>query len=201
MKIIGLTGGIACGKSNLSAALLRAGYAVIDADAISRALTASGGAALSALRDAFGDSIFSGAELDRRALSSIVFSDADALNRLNAILHPMIFDEINRQIELCSAQGLPIVFLDIPLLYETHAEALCDAVICAYIPQYIQLARLMTRDGISRASALRKIRSQLSSAEKKRRATYVIDTRGTREQSASKVLELARRLTGTGETE
>ena len=73
MKIIGLTGGIACGKSNLSAALLRAGYAVIDADAISRALTASGGAALSALRDAFGDSIFGRRTRPARAIVHRLF--------------------------------------------------------------------------------------------------------------------------------
>ena len=96
--VIGLTGGIACGKSNLSKALKANGVPVIDADEISRALTARCGAALPAIRERFGDRVFDGDELNRRALSDIVFSDPKERDALNRILHPMVLDEIHRQI-------------------------------------------------------------------------------------------------------
>ena len=91
---IGLTGSIACGKSTVSAYLRELGYPVVDADAISHALTAPGGAALDAIRAAFGDAVFDGEALSRRALGSLVFSDPHMRERLNAILHPMILSEI-----------------------------------------------------------------------------------------------------------
>ena len=101
---IGLTGSIACGKSTVAAYLHSLGYAIVDADAISRALTAPGGAALPALRDAFGSSIFTGDALDRRALGALVFADSTQRTRLNAILHPLICEEIIARLE---AEGIP----------------------------------------------------------------------------------------------
>ena len=92
--VIGLTGGIACGKSNISDKLSSLGGQVIDADRISRALTAPGGAALPGIRAAFGDRFFPGGALDRRALGALVFSDPEALNRLNELTHPLILEEI-----------------------------------------------------------------------------------------------------------
>ncbi|NLG57841.1 MAG: dephospho-CoA kinase, partial [Clostridiales bacterium] len=95
--LIGLTGGIACGKSNLTSALLSVGAVVIDADEISRALTAPGGQALPAIRAAFGDEVFEGEALNRQKLAGLVFFDAQALKKLNAITHPLIFAEMDRQ--------------------------------------------------------------------------------------------------------
>ena len=95
--VIGLTGGIACGKTNLTRALLAAGAPVIDADEISRSLTASGGSALPAIRAAWGDRVFDGEELNRRALSDIVFKDPEERKKLNAILHPLIFSRIRQE--------------------------------------------------------------------------------------------------------
>lgn len=95
---IGLTGSIACGKSTVSQHLKQKGCQIVDADAISRALTAEGGAALPEIRKAFGDGVFSGAALDRAKLGQLVFADAQKRETLNAILHPMILAEIRRQL-------------------------------------------------------------------------------------------------------
>ena len=186
--VIGLTGGIACGKSNLSAALKKAGAPVIDADEISRALTAPGGAALPAIRAAWGDGVFRSGELDRQALAQAVFASEEERRRLNAILHPMIFAELRRQLE--AARG-PAV-MDVPLLYETGLDAWCDEVWCAYVPQKEQIVRLRKRSGLTRAQALARIRSQMPALEKRRRADRVIRTDGSKEESAAKALQLWR---------
>lgn len=196
-RVIGLTGGIACGKTNLSNALRAHGVRVIDADEISRALTAEGGAALPAIRAAFGDEVFSGGALDRRALGQMVFGDEEKLRRLNDILHPMIFEAMRREME--AAQGEHVV-LDVPLLYETGLDAWCDEVWCAWTPQKDQLRRLMKRDGLTRKEALRRIRTQLSPREKARRAKQVIRTDGSKETSASIVLSLWQQIEEKGET-
>ena len=196
-RVIGLTGGIACGKTNLSNALRAHGVRVIDADEISRALTAEGGAALPAIRAAFGDEVFSGDALDRRALGQMVFGDEEKLRRLNDILHPMIFEAMRREME--AAQGEHVV-LDVPLLYETGLDAWCDEVWCAWTPQKDQLRRLMKRDGLTRKEALRRIRTQLSPREKARRAKQVIRTDGSKETSASIVLSLWQQIEEKGET-
>ena len=103
---IGLTGSIACGKSTVSQHLKQKGCQIVDADAISRALTADGGAALPEIRKAFGDGVFSGAALDRAKLGQLVFADAQKRETLNAILHPMILAEIRRQNRILARKGI-----------------------------------------------------------------------------------------------
>ena len=186
--VIGLTGGIACGKSNISRALRAEGAFIADADEISHELTASGGKALPLIREAFGDSVFRGEELDRRALADTVFSDSEKRNKLNAILHPMIFSELRERLEL--HDGVSV--LEAPLLYECGLENECDEVWCAYIPQEEQVKRVMKRDSVSHAQALARIRSQMPALEKARRADRVIRTSGTKEESARQVLGLWR---------
>jgi len=196
-RVIGLTGGIACGKTNLSNALRGRGVTVIDADEISRALTAEGGEALPAIRAAFGDGVFAGEKLDRRALGSAVFGDKEKLRRLNSILHPLIFARMREEL---AAAGDRNVVLDVPLLYETGLDQWCDEVWCAYATQKEQLQRLMKRDGLTRAEALRRIRNQMPTREKARRATKVIRTDGSKETSASIVLSLWQQIEDKGET-
>lgn len=172
---IGLTGSIACGKSTVAAYLHSLGYAIVDADAISRALTAPGGAALPALRDAFGSSIFTGDALDRRALGALVFADPTQRTRLNAILHPLICEEIIARLNALDAPDR-IVFGDIPLLYECGLETHVDRVWVVCASADVQLARLMARDILSREQALQRIAAQMPLSEKRRRADACIDT-------------------------
>lgn len=188
--ILGLTGGIATGKSHLSGVLGSLGARVVDADRISRELTAPGGAALPLIRDSFGDGYVRDGVLDRKALGRLVFGDADALTRLNGITHPLIFEEMHRQIGDAELEGIPVVILDVPLLYETGLDVLCDEVWCAWVPRAVQLSRLMVRDGLTRVEAGDRIRSQMSAWEKRRRADRFIDTRGTMEESAGKVIKM-----------
>ncbi len=188
MRIIGLTGSIACGKSNVSATLAELGAAVIDGDVLSRRLTAPGGAALPAIRAAFGDGVFLPDDtLDRRALGAAVFGHEENRRQLNAILHPMIIDLTRREIEAARLAGAPLCVLDMPLLYEAGMDSLCDRVWCVWIPRETQLQRLMARDGFTREEAESRLRSQLSADEKAARAHVVIDTSGSIEYTKSMI--------------
>lgn len=184
-KIIGLTGGIACGKTNLTDALREAGERICDADEISRSLTAEGGEALPKVREAFGDGVFEGERLNRRALAQRIFASAEERKKLESILHPLILGRIREAVR--TAEGR--LFLCAPLLYECGLETLCDSVWCAYIPEEEQIRRLRERDGISREQALAKVRSQMPAAEKAARADLVIRTDGTPEESRALVLK------------
>ena len=184
--VIGLTGGIACGKTNLTDALKDHGAAVIDADEVSRALTAPGGEALASIRSVFGDSVFLGDDLDRRALGGIVFSDPEQRKLLEDILHPMIRDRISFLLD--RAEG--IVFLSAPLLFECGYDKICDEVWCAYVPKKEQLRRLTARDRLTRAEALERIGSQWPALRKARLSDVVIRTDGTPEESAEKAAGL-----------
>jgi len=187
--IIGLTGGIAAGKSNLARALREAGVTVIDADAISHGLTAPRGPALPDIRRAFGEGVFApDGTLDRRALGAAVFGNPQALARLNAIMHPLVLAEIRRQIEAHADQ--PALVIDVPLLYEVGWHVYCDEEWCAWATPRVQVRRIMRRDGHSLMAAIRRVRSQMPIGRKRRRADHVIDTTGTRQQSARKALRL-----------
>jgi dephospho-CoA kinase len=185
--IIGLTGGIASGKSNLTKALRTAGAPVFDADEISHALTAADGAALPAIRAEFGSGVFLDGVLDRHALADIVFSDAAARSRLENIIHPLVIARIKA---MTAVSESPAVIWDVPLLYESGMDAECDEIWCAYAPQKEQAARIMRRYGISRAKAMQRIKSQMPARTKAGRADHMIRTMGTKEESAQKVLAL-----------
>ena len=188
--IIGLTGGIASGKSIISRALKGQGAVVIDADEISRSLTAGEGQALFEIRKSFGDAVFDGDTLSRKRLGDLVFRDKEKLNELNSILHPLIAQRVDELIQQHAEEKALI--LDVPLLFETGWDSLCDEVWCTYVPFRTQVRRLMGRDEHSLVHAIRRIRSQMPSREKCRRSDSCIHTGGTREQSAKKALALWR---------
>ena len=177
MKIIALTGGIACGKSTLAEMLRDLGAPVIDADAISRSLTAPGGKALPALREAFGGEVFQdGQTLNRAALAARVFQDPEQLRKLNAVTHPLIIAQMKSEIERCRKSGAPVVVLDVPLLFETGLDRLADETVCVSAPLPVQLKRLMTRNGLTEEQAMRRIQSQLPLCVKEKLADRTIST-------------------------
>lgn len=188
---IGLTGSIACGKTTVSEYLRQLGYTVVDADAISHALTAPGGAALPALRAAFGDSVFDGDALDRRALGRRVFADPAERARLDALLHPMILAEIDAQLTALDAPNR-LIFADIPLLYECGMENSFDRVWVLSAPRSMQIDRLISRDGLSAHEAAQRIDAQMPLCEKERRADSVIHTDGSVEQTQGQIRALLR---------
>lgn len=190
---IGLTGSIACGKSTVSAYLASLGCAIVDADAISRALTADGGAALPAVRQAFGDSVFRGKSLDRRALGQLVFSDSQKRDELNAILHPLILREITRQLDAFDAPER-LVIGDIPLLYECGMQTLFDAVWVVSVPRGNTDSATCSARRARRTQAERRIDAQMPLAQKEQLADAVIHTDGTIEQTQRQIDALLCRL-------
>lgn len=190
MVVIGLTGGIATGKSTLAHALRTLGAPVLDADAFSRQATAENGKALPAILAQFGQAVFEApGRLDRRALGELVFSDAKARRALESMVHPIVNHEISQALAHLKNEGAPAAVLDVPLLYEAGMEALADEVWVAYLPLELQVERLMARDRMSHAQAMLRIESQMPMAEKLRRADIILPTTGARAQSAEMIRE------------
>lgn len=180
MRVIGLTGGIACGKSNVSETLRELGAVIIDGDVLSRELTAPGGEALPAIRARFGDGVFhEDGTLNRRGLGAMIFGNDEARMALDHIMQPLLWALIHRRMEGARAAGSAVCVLDMPLLYEAGLDALCDTVWCVYIPEETQIERLMARDGFTREEALSRLRSQMPAKEKAEKAQVVIDTSGS----------------------
>ena len=180
MLTVGITGGIGSGKSTVSSYLREKGYPVIDADAVSRALTAPGGEALPALREAFGDEIFfpDGA-LDRRRTAAFVFSDPEKKKQLEAIVTARVIDAIREQIAAFRAEGkCAILFLDAPLLFESGCDTLADRIWTVTAREEIRIARVLSRDGMTREEVLARMRAQMPEEEKIRLSDEVLDNSG-----------------------
>lgn len=173
--IFGLTGSIGMGKSTAAAMLRRLGCAVHDADATVHRLTGPGGAAVPAVEAAFPGATRGGA-VDRAALGPKVFGDRAALKRLEAILHPLVAADRDRFLAACVRQRRRVAVLDVPLLFETGGDRLCDRTLVVTAPALIQEQRVLARPGMT-AEKLRDIRArQMPEAEKRRRADILIWT-------------------------
>ena len=192
MKVIGITGGIASGKSFVSSVIKKTGYPVIDADLISKELSQKGGAVYHAIIKTFGESYLdNNKEIDRQKLGSLIFNDKQAKGLLNSISHPLIVEEMERQIASAKSD---LVFVDVPLLYESGLESMFDKIICVYLPRRIQIERLMNRDNISYEYAVKKIESQSSLEQKKMKADFVINSSNSFDYVESNVIELIKKL-------
>jgi dephospho-CoA kinase len=196
VQVIGLTGGIATGKSTVSALLEKAGAVIIDADRIARQVVKKGLPAYREIIENFGESILlPDGEINRSALGDIIFNDPQKKQLLNRIVHPHVKKEQNRQLKGIEKKDPgAIVILDIPLLIETQTYRDLSEVIVVYAPEHIQMKRLMQREDISKSDALTRIRSQIPIEEKKDKATIVIDNSGTRENTRKQTLKLFQRL-------
>lgn len=196
MQVIGLTGGIATGKSTVSAILENAGAVIIDADRIARMVVKKNMPAYRQILDKFGKSILlpDGA-IDRTALGNLIFNDPQKKQLLNTIVHPYVRKETDRQLKHLEKNNPDaLVILDIPLLFEAGMGSDLSEVIVVYAPEHIQIKRLMKRDHISHADAMARVRSQMPIEEKKKLATMVIDNSGTREHTRKQTLEIFQRL-------
>lgn len=187
-KILGLTGGIACGKSTISAYLKEFGLPVIDADECSRAVVEKGSIGLEKLTEIFGNKILENdGTLNRKALGQIVFSDSEQLSLLNSVMEPLIREEISRRLN--QENNADLVVLDAPLLIEQHYDKICDFIMTIDVSKKIQLERLIERDNLSEDEAKSRIESQLSSRERNGFADVVIDSSGTVEQTRKQVIK------------
>jgi dephospho-CoA kinase len=196
VQVIGLTGGIATGKSTVSSILKNAGAVIIDADRIARDVVKKGLPAYQEIIDTFGDNVLSpDGEIDRSVLGDIIFNDPQKKQLLNRIVHPYVSKETNLQLKhIEKTRPKSIVILDIPLLIEAQMHKDLSEVIVVYVPEHTQIKRLMQRDGISEADALARVHSQIPIEEKKDLATIVIDNSGTRENTRTRTLEIFQRF-------
>lgn len=185
--VLGLTGGIGTGKSTAAAYLTSRGFTHIDADQIGRDLTRPGSPVLAVLEETFGKSrahpdrtslLLKDGSLDRAGLAGIVFADPHQKARLDGIMFAEILCIIRERIG--AAEGP--VLLDAPLLFESGADTLCDAVLLVTADGEARIRRVMARDGASREDVLARIRSQMSDAEKRQKADLVVDNSGSREE-------------------
>lgn len=197
MQVIGLTGGIATGKSTVSAMFKKAGAMIIDADRIAREVVKKGMPAYREIVAHFGSAVLlPDGEINRNALGDIIFKDPQKKQLLNRIVHPPVKKEVNRQLkQIEQTHPKAVAILDIPLLIEAGMHQDLSEIIVVYTPQYIQIKRLMQRDQISEADALARVCSQMPIEEKKKLATIVIDNSGAIENTRKQTIEIFKRLT------
>jgi len=175
--IIGLTGGIGTGKSEAAKFLETLGAVQVDADEISHGLTAPGAEALPEIREAFGNGVFEpDGSLNRRELARVAFEDPGNRRKLEAILHPRVQREMMRRIDLAAEENVKVVFLNVPLLFETGVDALCDETWVLLANPETQVARVMMRDRVEREDVEIRIVNQMANEEKAARATVVVST-------------------------
>jgi dephospho-CoA kinase len=178
--IVGLTGGIGSGKSTVADRLVERGAALVDTDQIAHALTAPGGAAIEALRAAFGDqAIAPDGRMDRAAMRDRVFSDPQARKTLESILHPLIRAHTDAGVSLAVAQGAPYVLVAVPLLVEGgRARERFSRILVVDCPEAIQIERVMRRSGLPREQVLAILAAQASRAQRQAVADDLIDNSG-----------------------
>ncbi len=174
MRVLGVTGSIGMGKSTVCRMLRSLGVPVHDADAAVHRLMAPGGRATDRIARAFGDVVADDGGIDRGRLGTRVIGDDAALRRLERILHPLVRAEELAFLRRCRLRKVPVVALDIPLLFETRGERRCDAVFVVSAPPFLQRQRVLRRPGMTEAKFQGILRRQMPDAEKRKRADVVI---------------------------
>jgi len=193
MYLVGLTGGIASGKSHVANFFGQLGAAVIDADQVAREVVVSGSPGLAQVVDVFGEDVLTpSGELDRAKLGEVVFSDPTKRIQLERILHPLIKE---RTTELIAEQDADIVMYAVPLLVEAKVDYPFDAVITVEAGVQSQISRLIDSRGLSEADARLRIQAQTSRAEREAIADFIIDSSGSKEQTKQQVTKLWVQLT------
>ncbi|HDZ5660151.1 TPA: dephospho-CoA kinase [Staphylococcus aureus] len=191
-KVIGLTGGIASGKSTVSELLSVFGFKVVDADKAAREAVKKGSKGLAQVREVFGDeAIDENGEMNRRYMGDLVFNHPEKRLELNAIIHPVVRDIMEEEKQEYLKQGYNVI-MDIPLLFENELENTVDEVWVVYTSESIQMDRLMQRNNLSLEDAKARVYSQISIDKKSRMADHVIDNLGDKlelKQNLERLLE------------
>jgi dephospho-CoA kinase len=203
VKLIGLTGGVGSGKSTVATMLRELGAVVVDADEASHAVYEPGTPGFEAVAAEFGDYYVSDGHIDRQRLGELIFKDAASRRRLNAIVHPLVRDWMAARTAEAVEQGAVVVVQDVPLLFENGLEKLFSSVVLVYVPEAVQLERLIAPTtatfrgrGFTPERARAVIATQVPIEEKRRRAQHVIDNSGSIEQTKKQVEELWAKLVG-----
>lgn len=180
-----MTGGIASGKSTVSRALQEMGAIVIDADEVAHSIVEPGKPAWEDIVALFGVEILHEDQtINRDKLGSIVFDDPESLQELNQITHPRVMEHFKHILQTIKAdQPNAVVFIEVPLLYETHMERICDEVWVIWVDEETQIERLMKREDLDRDDSIKRIDAQMNLDEKAKRADIVIDNRNTMKET------------------
>lgn len=195
MLIVGLTGGIASGKSTVGRIFRDQGVSVICADDLARKVVEPGSPGLEEIEKAFGRGVLDAhGRLDRAAMAQIVFQDPRARNLLESIVHPAVVKEKERILKELENAGHDIAVVDVPLLYESSWKGNFDLIIVTYAPRKVQEQRLVLRDNMSHEEALARLDAQMDIEEKKRLADRVIDNTGDPEETRRQVENLLKEL-------
>ncbi|USK69463.1 dephospho-CoA kinase [Peribacillus asahii] len=190
-RVIGITGGIASGKSSVSTYIRELGFAVVDADVAAREVVEPGEEAYHDIVKAFGEDILlPDGGIDRAKLGTLIFHDEDKRLRLNNIVHPAVRKRMKEQTEKAFQDGAETVFMDIPLLFESKLTYMVEKSLLIYVDEEVQLQRLMKRNDLSESEALARIHSQMPLVEKKALADAVVDNNGELEETKQQVLAI-----------
>ena len=191
MIVVGLTGGIGCGKSEVGKMLAQAGYTVLDADKLARELSDTNAGIVSAIKDEFGEDLYDGeGRLRRKALAQIVFNDRKKMEKLNGIVHPRVIRTVERELEERQNRGEKMVFVEAALHYEIKWNEAMDLMVVVSAPMSLRVPRVMQRDKVDEAAVHKRMAMQLPLEEKVRRADYVIENDGDLKQLQEAVHEL-----------
>lgn len=197
MIVIGLTGGIASGKSTVAAELRRLGLPVFDADEASRQAVAAGSEGLKLVQQTFGSEYLTPTgELNREKVAALVFRDKEALKKLEAIIHKIVLSEADCFLQECRSQGCQAAVLDVPLLIECGWHEKVDVVWLVAVSIEEQIKRAMLRSGMPEADVKRRIAAQMSLEEKKAYAGVVFDNSGELENTLSAVRKEVKKILG-----
>ncbi|PIO83210.1 dephospho-CoA kinase [Loigolactobacillus backii] len=188
--ILGLTGGIASGKSTVSRYLNEFGFPVVDADIIAREVVEPGTIGLQQIIATFSEAVLKAdGHLNRQYLGRIVFGQSKELAKLTKITAPLIRETVTERLQLLKEKKVPLIVLDVPLMFETGYDKLTDVTLLVVIPKELQLQRLMKRDQLTYTAALARINTQWPLAKKRALADVVIDNSGTVAQTKQQVLD------------
>lgn len=199
VKIIGLTGNIASGKSSVAQMFEKLGARIIDADLVARAVVEPNRPAWNEIRDTFGAEVLNpDGTIDREKLGEIVFNDEEKRKALNEITHPRIIEEIKGLIERSRDEGVKVTIIEAALIVEKGGwlRDIIDNLIVVSASEDSRIERLMYRNGYSREEALSRIRSQMPSAEKEKHGDFIIDNSTSLEDTGSQVISIWEKITG-----
>lgn len=193
--VLGLTGGIATGKSTVAHFFSLQNIPIIDSDKIVDHLLKENAVIREKLTLWYGNKIIQNGQINRHELAKNIFESEQKRAQLNGLIHPFVEEEIIKQLNILK-KNYPLIVVDIPLLFEAKMEHLVDEVLCVYVPRDIQLVRLMARDKIEKNYALKKIDAQLDIEQKKLQSTYVIDNAQASYKTQLQVEDLVYKLLG-----